>query len=1006
MHIPKSLIFAVLFIVFFPFLSNSQNTLSYTKNESHYRDGLEYFERSNYAAAKMEFAKYLDNSESAEKYHNYDQISAEYYVVVCNLYLEAPEADIQANRFVAEHPNHPKSATLFKELGNFYFASQNYEKAIYNFKKVNRKNLTIADQSEVGFKLGMAYYNSGELKNALEQFLSVKNLIDDEYSPQATYYAGVIEFKQESYDNAIRDFKNIEKNENYKAEAPIWIANSYYKQDKLDELLAYAGPLLKPTNREKYVGELSVLVADIYFQKADYQQAATYYDLLKKVSKAPITPDIRYRMGYSQYKLKRFTEATENLKLVATRNDDLGQYASYYLGVSYLNTQNLSGALAGFDAARRMSFNPGIKEDAAFNHAKVQISMGNSTAAIKELLEFSKAYPNSTNSTEVSELLTDAYLTSNNYQAAINYIESLKNRTPKINLIYQRMTYNQGISEFNAENFPKSIFYFIKSVQNPEDLGLKIAADYYKAESFYLQKKYSEALPIYNELQTVSETSKGAEYGLKALYSMAYIYYNQANYEKAATLFKSFTDKLKDDKVRPNYDDAMVRLADCYFVQKNFTAASQIYDIVALGGLENKDYALYQKAQTLQFQGKDDTAKEVYNRIIKDFPSSTFSDDALYKAGEIELNSDNYAVAVSQFSKLIQTKQKSNWVPNAYLKRAIANTNLKNNDAAITDFRTILNTYSTHAVSEDALLGLQDVLNTVGRSDEFSADLAAYKQKNPEGSSTENLEFETAKNIYFAFQYAKAIPALTNFIKNYPNSSSLIEATYCLADSYNRTNDRQNALKYFYNVISAPSSNYLSRAAFRAAEIENTLKNYPKAIGNYKLWAQTSNSKVDQQKSYLGIMEGYFALKNYDSVLVASREVINMGNVIANSVNKGTLYSGKAYYGKNDPIRATVEFENTIKLAKDEYGAEAKYNLALISFDSKNYKQTIELCKQLNSDFSDYEQWRGKGFLLIADCYIATEDTLNAKAVLNSIIDNSPDTELVVLAKQRLSNIK
>jgi tetratricopeptide (TPR) repeat protein len=1005
MNILKSL-HLTLILFFFSLIGWSQNTLTYTKNDSHYRDGLEYFERSNYAAAKVEFTKFLDNADDAEKYHNYDQISAEYYVVVCNLYLNAPEADIQANRFVSEHPNHPKSATLFKELGNYYFASQNYEKAIYYFKKVSRNLLTVADQAEVGFKLGISYYNSGELKNSLEQFSSVKNLDDDTYSPQAAYYAAVVEFKEENWEAAIADFKRIEKNEKYRSEAPIWIANAYYKQAKFDELIDYAEPLLKPTNKEKYVGELAVMVADIYFQKNDYTQANIYYDLLKKASKAPIAPEVRYRIGFSQYKTKRFAEAIDNLKLVATRNDDLGQYSSYYLGVCYLNTQNLAGALAAFDAARRMTFNPSIKEDAAFNHAKVQISMGNSTAAIKELLEFSKSFPNSAYDTEVSELLTDAYLTSNNYQAAISYIEGLKKRSPKINLIYQRMTYNQGINEFNVENYPKSIFYFIKSVQAPEDIDLKTAADYYKAESFYLQKKYTDALTIYNELQNVGESSKGAEYSQKALYSMAYIYYNQANYEKAASMFKAYTDKLKDTKVRPNYDDAMVRLADCYFVQKNFQAASQIYDIVALGGQENKDYALYQKAQTLQFQGKDGPAKDIYNKIIKDYPNSTYSDDALYKSGEIELNADNYIVAAGQFTKLIQTKQKSVWVPNAYLKRAITNTNLKNYDASISDYRFILANFPTHATSEDALLGLQDVLNTVGKSEEFSNDLSSYKQKNPTGSSTENLEYETAKNIYFALQYNKAIPALSNFLANYPNSASGIEAKYYLADSYNRTNDRQNALKYFYSVINGPSSNYISRAAFRAAEIENTLKNYPKAIVNYKLWAQTSNSKTDQQKAYLGIMEGYYALKNFDSTIVASHEVIALGNVVANSINKGTLYLGKAYMGKNDLIRANTEFENTIKLAKDEYGAEAKYNMALITYNGKNYKQTIELVKQLNADFPDYENWRGKGFLLIADCYIALNDSLNAKAVLNSIIDNSEDTELIVQAKQRLSNIK
>jgi tetratricopeptide (TPR) repeat protein len=977
-------------------------------NDSHYRDGLEYYERSNYAAAKQEFTKFLENADDAEKYYNYDQIGAEYYITVCNLYLNAPEADIQANRFVAAHPNHPKSATLFKELGNYYFASANYEKAIYYFKKVNKSLLTITDQAEVSFKLGMAYYNSNELKNALEQFGAVKNMNDALYSPQATYYSGVIQFKAENFDAAIADFKRIDKNENYKAEAPIWIANAYYKQGKFDELLAYAEPLLKPTNKEKkkYVGELAVLVGDIYFQKSDYTNALVYYDLLKKVSKAPISAEVRYRIGFSQYKAKRFTEAIDNLKVNATRNDDLGQYSSFYLGVCYLNTQNLAGALAAFDAAKRMDFNKSIKEDAAFNHAKVQISMGNSAAAIKGLLDFNKSFPNSSYENEANELLSEAYLTSNNYQAAISYIEGLKKRTPKINTIYQRMTYNQGITEFNNNDYDKSIFYFIKSVQYPEDFEMKTAADYYKAESFYNQKKYSEAMPIYTGLQSVGESSKGAEYGLKALYSLAYIYYNQANYDKAASLFKEYTNKIKDDKVRPNYDDAMVRLADCYFVQKNFAAASQIYDIVALGGQENKDYALFQKAQTLQFQGKDTQAKDIYNRIIREFPSSTYSDDALLKSGEIELNSENLSIAVSQFTKLIQTKQKSILVPNALLKRAIAYTNLKNYEPAIADYRNILANFPKHSVSEDALLGLQDVLNTVGRSDEFSNDLANFKRNNPDGNSTESLEYETAKNIYFALQYAKAIPALSNFLKNYPNSGSGAEAKYYLADSYNRTGDRQNALKYFYSVIGGVNSNYISRAAFRAAEIENTLKNYPKAITNYRLWAQTSASKVDQQKAFIGIMEGYFELKNYDSTMAAAREVIVMGNVVASSVNKGTLYLGKANMGKGDFSRATTEFENTIKFAKDEYGAEAKYNIALISYNAKNYKEAIEVCKQLNNDFSDYEKWRGIGFLLIADSYLALDDALNAKAVLNSIIDNSPDTELVELAKQKLNSLK
>jgi TolA-binding protein len=1000
----KYFYFALSFFLFHNALS--QNTLTYSMNDSHYRDGLEYYERRNYAAAKMEFAKYLDGKTSGDKNYNYDNISAEYYITICSLYLNAPEADIQANRFVASHPNHPKSATLFKELGNYYFALKNYEKAIYYFNKINKNSFTLDEQAEILFKLGMSYYNSNELKNALAQFSQLKALGNETYSPQGAYYSGVIQFKLENYDAAISDFKRIEKNENYKNEAPIWIANAYYKQGKFEELISYADPLLKPTNKEKYVGELAVLVADIYFQKSNYQQASVYYDLLGKVSKAPILPDVRYRIGFCQYKNKRFTEAIDNFKIIASRNDDLGQYSSYYLGVAYLNTQNLNGALAAFDAARRMNYNAAIKEDAAFNHAKVQISMQNGSAAIKELLEFNKLFPNSVYENEVNELLSEAYLTSNNYPAAIAYIEGLKKRTPKLNAIYQRMTYNQGTNDYNAENYDRSIYNFIKSLQYPENFELKTAATYYKAESFYNQKKYSEAIPIYNSLLTVGESSAGAEYALKSLYSLGYIAFNQKDYEKASTYFKEYTNKLKNETVKPNYSDAMVRLADCYFAQKNFLAASQIYDIVSLSGQEDKDYALFQKAQTLQFQGKEALAKDTYNKIIKEFPNSTYADDALYKSGEIEMNSGNIQAAVDILTKLLQTKPKSNQVPNALLKRAIGYTNLKSYEAAIADYRSILNYFPTHTTAEAALLGLQDVLNTAGRQEEFATDLANYKQKNPSGNSTESLEYETAKNIYFSQQYAKSVTALQAFIKNYPSSASLTEAKYYLADSFNRVGDKTNALKYFYSVISVNNSNYLARAAFRAAEIESSLKNYNKANTNYRLLAQASASKNDQQNAWIRLTEGYYALKNYDSTIVFAKETISSGNMIVGAQNKATLYLGKAYMGKGDLSKATTEFENTIKLAKDEYGAEAKYNIALIAFIAKKYKETIEVCKVLSNDFGDFETWRGRGFLLIADSYIALEDPLNAKAVLNSIIDNSPDSELVELAKGRLASLK
>ncbi len=977
----------------------AQNTLTYTENDSHYRQGLEYYDRSNYAAAKLEFSQFLKNSPDAEKYYNHDQINAEYYITMCSLFLNAPEADVEANRFVANHPNHPKSATLFKELGNYFFAQQDWERSIYYFKKINSQQLSLPEQAESNFKLGMSYFKSNQLNPALAAFSAAKNMGVEAYSPISAYYAGTIHYKLENYPAAIQDFKQIENHSSYRSEAPIWIANSYYKQGKMDELLSYATAKLQKSSNEKYSAELAAMVGDIYFQNADYQKANQNYDIFRKQNKAAIPADLRYRMGYSLYKLKKYAEATEHLKAIATRNDEIGQYSSYYLGVCYLNLNQVADALAAFDAAKRLNFSKEIKEDASFNHAKAQLATGNSNAVIKELNAFQKEFPKSTYTDEANELLTEAYLSTNNYAAAISFIEGIKNRSKKINGIYQRMTYNQGVSEFNADNYDKAIFYLIKSEMSPEDPTLKVSASYLKGESFYQQKKYNEALTVFNTIDSP------LDYELKSLYSTAYIYFNQKNYDKAATAFKEYTTKAKG---RPGtyYNDAMARLADCYLVQKNYAAAQQIYDVVALGGEADRDYALYQKAQTMVYQGKEAQAKDVYQKIVNDYPTSPYSDDAAYKLGEIELNAGNTQTAINHFSKLISSKPKSEWVPNALSKRAIAHTNLKNYDAAIADYRRILNNYPSDDSAEGALLGLQDVLNQAGRPEEFATDLANYKKRNPTASSTEALEYETAKNIYFAQQYAKAITALQAYIAAYPYAANSTEAKYFLADSYNRTANKANALKYFYEVIASNNAQFVSRAAYRAAEIETSLKNYPKAIANYRLLNQTSSNKRDQLNAQIGLMDSYFEAKNYDSTLVFAREVLANGSATPGLPNRAQLTIGKAYMAKNELSRANLEFDSVIKMAKDEYGAEAKYYKALIWYNNKEYKKSIDEVKALNNDFGDYETWRGRGFLLIADCYIALNDMLNAKAVLNSLIDNSPDTELVNQAKERLSKLK
>ena len=125
----------------------------------------------------------------------------------------------------------------------------------------------------------------------------------------------------------------------------------------------------------------------------------------------------------------------------------------------------------------------------------------------------------------------------------------------------------------------------------------------------------------------------------------------------------------------------------------------------------------------------------------------------------------------------------------------------------------------------------------------------------------------------------------------------------------------------------------------------------------------------------------------------------------AGAQNKASLYLGKASMGKGDQEAAKDEFLSTINAAQDEYGAEAKYRLAEIFYNAKDYKQCNETLFSLNNDFASYTEWVGKSYLLLADSYLAMGDSYQAKATLRSLIDNFPLEEIKGNASAKLKKI-
>jgi TolA-binding protein len=977
----------------------AQSTLSYTDASLHFRNGQEHFESKNYEAARAEFNLYLDADKALLEKEDANKVWAEYYVVMCSLYLGYSETELLAQRFVRNYPEHPVAANLYKEIGNYFFEQRDYARAVDYLKKSPKSD------EEAQYRLAISHFSLQDYSEALQIFNEIKGG-SSENAVSASYYAGIINFRAGRYAEAIPDFKKAEQSATYRSEIPGWLAHSYYRQGKFAEMLAYTEPLLREKNSGRKLEDVALLTAEVYFQQANYEKAANYYTIYKNYKSQGMLPAVAYRYGYSLYKTNQFAPATEQLKNVAAVRDTLGQYASFILGISYLKSNNPNYALGAFDQARKSNYNKGVTEDADFNHAKVLLDLNRGNEAIKAFEGFLQKYPNSKYEDEANELISEAYLASNNYQAALEYIEGLKRRSTRTNASYQRIAYNQGVKLFNDERYIDAIPFFDKSLTTPVNAETKYAANFWKAEAISAEKRYTEAIPMYQSLiASVDNTTPNlVDLQNRSRYSLAYSYYNNKEYDKANRLFREYADRMKASGNTQSYQDAVVRLGDTFFAQKNYDQALRYYDQAIASNQADADYASYQKGLVLVLKNDPKAAKVAFQSVQQKFPSSLYVDNALYQEANIDFQAGQYIPAITGFTKLLNDKPQSKLTPLTLLKRGQAFQNTTNHEGAIADYKTILRNYPTEPQSKDALAGLQEELNEVGRPEEFGQILNDYQRANPTDNSVVGLEYEAARSLFYGEKYDKAIPALTEYVRKNPTSIESYEAKYLIAESYLKLGNKTEALTWYYIVIRDRKYKSVNRAIQKAAELEIMAGNRTAAITNYRALLSGAADKKDQQTALIALMESYYLTQKADSTLYFAREVANSGDVVMGAKSKANLYMGKIYMNRNDYPKATEAFNQTIALAKDDFGAEAQYLIAQILYNQKKYKESSEMimAKFRNEFAGAADRIVGKAYILLSDNFVGLDNIFQAKATLTSLIDNIADKDIVAEAKVKL----
>jgi tetratricopeptide (TPR) repeat protein len=975
-----------------------QNTVDRNSSLNIFNKGIKLLESNNYAAARSSFEHYIKTEPSSEM-----MAEAKYYQAYCAMMLFNDDAEYLFENFVEEYPSNSKSMMAYFELGNYYYRNNKFEETISAFEKVKAYNLSPEQRFELKFKLGYSYFNLKKFDDALANF-KYSLQAENEFQGASAYYAGFIEIDNENYEDALTYLKIAEEKDAYKNVVPPMITRIYYGLKDYDKVISYAQSVFMDDRQVKNVADMEIMLADAYYFKKDYRNANRYFESGLERTGGKSTTQLLYKAGFTAYESGLFAEAVEHLKKAALDKEATGQYASYYLGLSYLRLDNKPFAITAFDNASKQEFDTSIQYESLFYLGKLNFEEGRYSAAIPALTKYNQSEHASINREEVDALISESYLLTDDVNAALEYIESLPVKTDKVKRLYQLVTFRKATSLFNAGRYYDAVQTFNRSLEYPYDKETTLQSYFWIGEAYAIGKRLEEARRAY-EMVLNKDPSNTSQTTLKARYGLGYAYYNLKSYNKALPHFRIYTDRLRSSSNQLFYRDALLRLADCYYATKEYNTAISVYKRAMQAGSPEKDYCNYQIGLINGITGNQAEANRYLSEVTQ-AQSSVYYDDALYQRAELSFEHGDYNRAIQGFSFLITEQPESPFVPYALINRAISYSNLRQTDNSINDYKSIINNYPRHEAANNALMGLQAVLTNAGRSAEFSEYLEKYKLLNPDGQDLSNIEFDAAKNLYFSQNYHGAIVAFNQYLRDYGQNSFEDEVYYYLGESYYRAKEYENAITAYESVVKIPNTKWRNRAVRRLALINELVGNNQESLEYYARLENIASNKREEYDAWEGLMKAYYFTGKYDSTIYYAERILGIGTFSVNTQNLTQLFAGKAYLAKGDIEEAVDYFLSTVNTAKDVNGAEAQYLIATIFRDQGKYQSSNEALFDLNENYGIYEEWIGKSFLLIADNYMSMDEVFQAKATLASVIEKSPIEEIVATAEEKLLEIE
>ncbi len=991
-----------------------QQTVLYRNAESDFTNLVKEYEQGLYGRCVRSADKYQELYK--DPLFELFVLEAELYKLKSGLRMESPGIINEVLAFSGQHKPDAVSQQAIMLVGENAYSDRNYEEAIKYFSQVDGSVLSPEERSELNFKLGYVLFVRKEFDQAAALFNETRAIRDKYYYP-CNYYYGMTQYFKNNYNEAIRSFELVSASAVYKNYIPYYITQIHFSQKEYQKVIGYGNQAINnPSVLNKT--EIRQLIGQAYFEIGDYAAAIPHLEYVEQNSDKLRTDDF-YQLGIAYYHAGQFEKAIPILAQIRNEEGIKSQYANYYLGQSYLKTGDKTSARNSLMKASQMTDVPSIANEATFHYGRLSAEAGDDVEAIRVLQTITPGTPEYT---DAQNTLAAILTNTSDYTLAIEQLEAIKTLTPALKGAYQKVCLYRAEQLIQEGKTADALTLLDKSLKQPVDKTIEARAYFWKGELAHFNGNYNESIKWYNlyfDAASPSSVFPPQQSIYVAKYNQGYNYLRNSNFTEAQKLFDDAVLGMAAIVAEPGqvnliknqvYPDAILRAGDCAFKRNQYDKANQYYDRAIQAKFPGVDYAEYQKAIILGLQKKPQEKIKLLEALAKDKPESLWADDALFQVGNTYQDENQIPKAIQSYERLVnQYKEKSTLLLPALLRLGLLSYNSGQFEASLKYYKSVFQYNPDPETSREAMAAIQEIyVNEMDKPDaffEFAATMPGYSVS---GSAKDSILYTVAENHYAQAEYTKAVESFQKYVTEQPNGLYTLKAKYLRAESLSLLKRYEEALVGYETVIDQGQSVYYAPSLYKAALISyNQTQDMSRAYKHYLAYIPLADTEEKSYEATLGALRCAYKLQKSADVYDMSAKVINHPRATDDVRALANYYTAITAQSEHKLDTALNSFNAIVRINSAELAAESRYQIAAIYHQKGESELAAKLAEEAARANVGYPFWVAKSLLLLSDIQFAAGDLLNARAIVEAIIENFDGDEVIMKeATEKLEKIK